>query len=59
MVNGIEREDILSVADSINVLLNEEQVNKVMHLYPHEEECDVTATWDLIVENCIYQVIND
>lgn len=59
MVSTIDKEDVLNIAQSINKELTEEQVNKVLHLYQHEEECDTTSTWDLIVENCIYQVLNE
>ena len=59
MVSTIDKEDVLNIAQSINKELTEKQVNKVLHLYQHEEECDTTATWDLIVENCIYQVLNE
>lgn len=59
MVSNIDTEDVLDVAQRINKELTPEQVNKVMHLFQYEEECDTTGTWDLIVENCIYQVINE
>lgn len=58
MVSNISREDVLIVGHSINKKLTEEQVNKVLHMYPHEEECDPTGTWNLIVEHCIHQVLN-
>lgn len=57
MVSNIDRDDILYVAEELKIFLTEEQVSQVMHLYPHEEECDPTGTWELIVENCIYQVV--
>ena len=59
MVSTITETDIQVVANSLKIKLSEEQVNKVMLMYPHEEESDPTGTWNLIVENCIYQVIND
>lgn len=59
MVSNIDREDVIMLATRMSLTLTEEQVNKVLHMYPHEEECDPSGTWDLIVENCIYQVIND
>lgn len=59
MVSNIDREDVIMLATRMSLTLNEEQVNKVLHMYPHEEECDPSGTWDLIVENCIHQVIND
>lgn len=59
MVSNIDREDVIMVATRLSLPLTEEQINKILHAYPHEEECDTTGTWDLIIENCIYQVIND
>lgn len=59
MVSTITETDVQVVANSLKIKLSEEQVNKVMLMYPHEEESDPTGTWNLIVENCIYQVIND
>lgn len=58
MVSNIDEQDVLEIANALNIILTKEQVNKVTHMYLHEEECDPTATWNLIVENCIYQVIN-
>ncbi len=59
MVSNIGRTDVLVVANSINKQLSEEQVNKVILMYPHEEECDPTGTWNLIVEHCIYSVLDE
>ena len=59
MVIGVEPEDVMRVADDLNISLTEQQVSKVLHIYAHEEECDPSATWELIVENCIYNVLND
>ena len=57
MVSNIGKTDVLVVANSINKQLSEEQVNKVILMYADEEESDSSATWNLIVENCIYQVL--
>jgi len=59
MVSNIDRVDVIAVAAELSITLTEEQMNKVLHMYPHEEESDPSATWNLIVENCIYNVIND
>ena len=59
MVSNIDRVDVIAVAAELSITLTEEQMNKVLHMYLHEEECDPSATWNLIVENCIYNVIND
>ncbi len=58
MVSTISREDVLLVGLSINKRLTEEQVNKIILMYPHEEECDPSGAWNLIVEHCIHQVLN-
>lgn len=58
MVTTISEIDVLAVADSINKKITTEQVNRVILMYPHEEECDPNGTWNLIVEHCIYQVLN-
>jgi hypothetical protein len=34
MVSNIDREDVLNVAEDLKIILIEEQVSKVMHLYP-------------------------
>lgn len=59
MVSNIGRTDVLVVANSINKKLTEEQINKVILMYPHEEECDPTGTWNLIVEHCIYSILDE
>lgn len=59
MVSNVDNEDVLSVASELNINLTDEQVNKIVLMYPHEEECDPTGTWNLIVEHCIHQVINE
>jgi hypothetical protein len=57
MVSNIDRKDVIRVAESLMIPLTEDQINEVLHMYPHEEECDPSGTWDLIVENCIYQIV--
>jgi len=52
----IEREDVLQVANSLNIELTKEQINEVIMQYPSEAENDPSATWDLIVENIIYNI---
>ena len=56
MVSNITREDVIKVAKELMIPLTEEQINKVLHMYSHEEECDSSVDWVLIVENCIYQL---
>lgn len=58
MVCNISKEDVIAVAEGIMIPLTEAQINQVLDLYNFEEECDPTASWDLIVEHCIHQVID-
>jgi len=53
----IDKEDVLQVAKSIGQDLSEEQIQEVISLYESEEEQDPSATWDLIVEKIIYDII--
>jgi len=57
MVSNISEIDVVVVANSIKKSLTTEQVNQVLAMYADEEESDPSATWNLIVENCIYQVL--
>ena len=54
----LSKEDVLQVAKSINVTLTDEQITEVLKIYPAEQEQDPTGTWNLVIENCIYQIIN-
>jgi hypothetical protein len=55
----ITRLDVIEVANSLGFELTEAEIDEVLTIYPAEEDNDPTATWDLIVENCIYNVINN
>ncbi len=57
MVSNIEKQDVLNVAEDLFITLTEDQVNQVLNMYSHEEECDPTSSWVEIVENCIYQIV--
>ena len=57
MSNPIKKLDVIFVASSINKTLTEEQINEVINMYPVEQEMDPTATWNLVIENCIYHVL--
>ena len=51
-------EDVISVANSIGVVLSGEEIGDVLRQYPYDQKMDPTATWDLVVENIIYTIIN-
>jgi len=57
MVSNIDREDIIKVASEMNIPLDDSQVNRVLHLYQHEEECSVDCDWEFIVNDCILQIV--
>ena len=53
----ITKEDVISVSNDINISLNEEQINQVLEMYESEENNDPTGTWNLIIENCIINLV--
>ena len=52
----IESADVYSVANSLGIGITDTQVEQVLELYPSEQEDDPSATWDLVVENIIYNL---
>jgi hypothetical protein len=54
----IEKIDVEHVAHSLNKKLTEKQINEVLEMYPAEQDNDPTASWDLVIENCIYQILD-
>lgn len=53
----ISREDILNVAKSLSIELHEEEIQLIIESHDRCCESDPTATWDLVVEQQIYDVI--
>lgn len=51
--------DIRDVADDLNITLIEGMIEFVQQNFNAEVSNDPTATWDLIVENLLYQYVND
>lgn len=58
MTKEITAEDVIEVANRINITITNEQVTQVLEMYDNEASNDPTATWDLIVDNCIYKLDN-
>ena len=56
MTNEITPIDVVNVADSLKMNISIKQVRQVLEIYDGEADNDPTATWDLIVENCIYNL---
>ena len=52
----ISIEDIKSISNILKMTLTKVEIDKILSIYDGEEENDPTATWDLIVEHCIYSV---
>jgi cell division ATPase FtsA len=55
----ISEEDVKRVAKNINKEINQKQIKEVLDMYPSEQENDPEESWNLIVENLIYQVTED
>lgn len=55
----ITRIDVIEVANQIGKSLTESDIDEVLAQYPNEQDNDPTATWNLVIENCIYNVEND
>lgn len=56
---NISIEDIEQVSDSISVVLTPSEKQTVLERYPAEQKQDKEATWNLVVEHIIHQVINE
>jgi len=52
----ITPEDVKSVAKGINQEVTDEEIKQIIEEYPAAEDQDPTATWNLIVEDLIYQI---
>jgi len=51
--NKIAKEDVVSVATSIGVILTDDEIEDIVINYPWMQEMDPTATWDLVVDDMI------
>jgi hypothetical protein len=58
MTTEITPIDIVNVADSLKKDITIKQIRQVLEMYNAEADNDPTATWELIVENCIYNLDN-
>jgi hypothetical protein len=56
MTTEITPIDIVNVADSLKKDITIKQIRQVLEMYDDEADNDPTATWELIVENCIYNL---
>ncbi len=53
----ISVEDVVRVAMDLNMNPSIAEINEVLKYYDNEVEEDPTATWDLIVENLLYNCV--
>lgn len=51
----IDQYDVINVADSINMEINEDIIAEVIYQY-NSSDADSGATWDLIVERILYEI---
>jgi hypothetical protein len=58
MTTEITPIDVVNVADSLKKDITIKQIRQVLEMYNAEADNDPTATWELIVENCIYNLDN-
>ena len=53
----ISVEDVVRVAMDLNMNPSIEEINEVLKYYDNEVEEDPTATWEMIVENLLYNCV--
>jgi hypothetical protein len=56
MTKEITPQDVAQVAIDLKMDITIGQVNQVLEMYDDEADNDPTATWNLIVENCLYNL---
>ena len=54
--NTIILEDVIQVARELNFNPNLKQMDEVVRIYATEQESDLTATWNLVVEQILYSL---
>ncbi len=58
LTSEITSADVIEVAFNLNLNPTLSQIHEVLRLYDGEAKEDPTATWDLIVENILYNIID-
>ena len=54
----IEKEDVISVADSLGIQVNPEQIERIIELYPDAQKQCSNEIWTLVVEQLIIEVVD-
>jgi hypothetical protein len=56
MSNLIQKEDVLQVSKRLDIKVNEKIISWVLDNYESFEDNDPTATWNLVVEQMLYDI---
>jgi hypothetical protein len=56
MSNQIQKEDVLQVANDLKIKVNEKCIQWVLDNYESFQADDPTATWNLVVEQMLYDI---
>ena len=56
MKNQIQKEDVLQVANDLNIKVNENIILWVIMNYGEYQDDDPSATWNLVVEQMLYDI---
>jgi hypothetical protein len=54
----ITKEDVKDVASNIGAIITEPEAEWALACYQNAQRQDPTGTWNLVVENLIYQLLN-
>lgn len=54
--NTIILEDVIQVARELNFNPTLKEMDEVVRIYATEQESDLTATWNLVVEQILYSL---
>jgi hypothetical protein len=56
MSNSIQKEDVLQVSKRLDIKVNEKIISWVLENYESFQDNDPTATWNLVVEQMLYDI---
>jgi len=52
--SAITVKDVKDIAEDLDIFISTGNAEKIVELYPFEQELDKGATWDLVVEKLLY-----
>ena len=59
MTRTITKQDVLNLANDLNIQLTKEQVDAVLADYADAQIDDPTSSWAEVTESLIYSIINN